>query len=345
MDPITMPVHIGEGRLPSDFARYAKRFSFLELDSEPGKVPAKARLRACAEQAPEGFVFSLIVPAVVASLEGGDAALEALKRANALANMLDARWWVVRTPALVRPTRRTREQLGELFTRLRDGGRRIAWEPRGLWEDAAASETALELGAHLVRDVAQQAPPPASTLYARILALGRGTRVGLGLAAAVADRLRDIDEAFVVVEGRGAQELQRAVLAAAAEPLAATAPLVAGPIRPAPRDEDADEDDLDEDEDDLDEDDLTSGEDIEGDDDLVGKDDELDPDEDDDDDDDDDLDADDDDLDDDDDDLDDDDDDVDLDADDEDEDDDDDDEPDEDEKLVEGDDRPRRSKE
>jgi uncharacterized protein YecE (DUF72 family) len=269
-----MPVHIGEARLVGDFARYAKRFSFLELDTEPGRVPAKARLRTCAEQAPDGFVFSLIVPSLVASLEPSDEALQALRRAQTIATLLESKWWVVRTPAQVRPTRRTREQLAELFTRLREGERRIAWEPRGVWEDTAAAETAAELGVHLVRDVAQQAPPAAPTLYSRILALGRGTRVGLGLAAAVAERLHGFDEAFVVVEGRGALELSRAVIASAEELDEPRALKRSAPLRaPSPEDDDSLEDDdelddeasegddetLDEDLDDEDDGDLDDG--------------------------------------------------------------------------------------
>jgi uncharacterized protein DUF72 len=275
---ITMPVHIGEARLVGDFTRYTKRFSFIELDTEPGHIPSKARLRACAAQAPDGFVFSLIVPTLVASLETNEQALEAYKRAEATARLLGSKWWVVRTPAQVRPTRRSREQLAELFARLRDGGQRIAWEPRGVWEDSAAAETAGELSVHLVHDVAQQAPPPEATLYSRILALGRGSRVGLGLAVAVAERLRGFDEAFVVVEGRGAQELQQAVAARAAEPDDANAPALAPPLRsplvssarssdddlelevPGDLDErTADDDDLD-DEDDDDDDELEESE-------------------------------------------------------------------------------------
>jgi hypothetical protein len=48
-------------------------------------------------------------------------------------------------------------------------------------------------------------------LYSRLLALGRGARVGLSLADTVVERLRGYDEAFVVVEGQGAKEIQQAL--------------------------------------------------------------------------------------------------------------------------------------
>lgn len=204
-------VLVGETHLPRDFARYARQYSFLELDCEPGTVPGKARLQSCAAQAPEGFIFSLVVPAALASLEAGEEAERALKAARAIANVLRPRWWVVRTPPSVRPTRKAREDLSALFERLRSPEIRIAWEPHGLWEEAAASETATALGAHVVHDLAQTAPRAGNVLYARLQAFGRGARVSLGLAERIAERASAFPEAFVAVEGKGAREIQRAL--------------------------------------------------------------------------------------------------------------------------------------
>lgn len=204
-------VLVGETHLPRDFSRYARQYSFLELDCEPGSVPGKARLQSCAAQAPEGFVFSLVVPGALASLEAGEAAERALKAARAIANVLRPRWWVVRTPPSVRPTRKAREELSALFERLRSPEIRIAWEPHGLWEEAAASETAAALGAYVVHDLAQSAPRSGEVLYARLQAFGRGARVSLGLAERVAERASAFSEAFIAVEGKGAQEIQRAL--------------------------------------------------------------------------------------------------------------------------------------
>ena len=112
-------VRVGETHIPRDFARYAREFSFLELDCEPGNVPGKARLQSCAARAPEGFVFSLVVPAALAQLQPGEASEQALDAAQRVARLLKARWWVVRTPPSVRPTRKAREDLAQLFDRLR----------------------------------------------------------------------------------------------------------------------------------------------------------------------------------------------------------------------------------
>jgi uncharacterized protein YecE (DUF72 family) len=210
--PRTMTTaRVGETRLPKNFKRYAKQFSLLELDSEPGNVPGKARLEACAAAAPPGFTFSLVVPSRVASLEAGPEFDKAWKAAANVARVLRAQWWVVRTPAEVRPTRRTRESLAALVARLKEGGMRVAWEPRGVWDEAAAGDTADAIGAALVQDIAREEPRPGRVLYSRLLALGKGARVGLSLADVVAERLSRYEEAFVVVEGQGAREIQQAL--------------------------------------------------------------------------------------------------------------------------------------
>lgn len=202
---------VGETRLPKNFKRYTKQFSLLELDCEPGSVPGKARLQSCAAVAPPGFIFSLILPSALASLEGGPEAERLMKAAKAVARVLRAQWWVVRTPPEARPTRRVRESLAALTARLKEDGMRVAWEPRGVWDETAAGETADANGAVLVQDIAREAPRPGPVLYSRLLALGRGARVGLSLADTVVERLRGYDEAFVVVEGQGAKEIQQAL--------------------------------------------------------------------------------------------------------------------------------------
>lgn len=204
-------VLVGETRLPKNFRRYANQYSLLELDCEPGTIPGKARLEACAQAAPEGFVFSLIVPSRLAQLVDGDESEKAWKTAATVARILKAKWWVVRTPAEVRPTRRARDDMGKLFRRLGESGMRVAWEPRGVWDEHVAAETAESMGVHLVQDLAREEPLSERVLYTRLLALGRGARVGLSLADLVVERVRGFEEAFVVVEGQGAREIQQAL--------------------------------------------------------------------------------------------------------------------------------------
>jgi hypothetical protein len=262
---------VGETRLPKNFKRYARQFSLLELDCEPGSVPGKGRLEECAAAAPDGFVFSLVVPARLASLEAGPEADKAWKHAQNVARRLGgkASWWVVRTPAEVRPTRRSRESLAALAARLKEGGGRVAWEPRGVWDESAAGDFADSIGVTLIQDVAREVPRPGPVLYSRLLALGKGGRVGLSLADLIAERMHAHDEAFVVVEGQGAREIQQALGlgAAAEEDLLDADATVAGQgdasadtsedgedTDEADFDDDADDDDLDDEEDDADDD-------------------------------------------------------------------------------------------
>jgi len=100
---------------------------------------------------------------------------------------------------------------------------RVAWEPRGLWEESAAKEAADNMGAVLVQDIAHEAPLPGKVLYSRLLALGRGGRVSLSVADVVAQRMREYEQAYVVTEGQGAREIQQALgLAIEDEQLAAS---------------------------------------------------------------------------------------------------------------------------
>jgi hypothetical protein len=156
-------------------------------------------------------VFSLVVPGALGNLSTGEEAAKAWKSAQQVARVLRARWWVVRTPAEVRPTTRARQELGVLFERLKEGGMRVAWEPRGLWEPDTAGATADALGVHLVLDVGREAPRPGKVLYTRLLALGKAARIGLSLADRVAERAHAFEEAFIAVEGKGAQEIQKAL--------------------------------------------------------------------------------------------------------------------------------------
>jgi uncharacterized protein DUF72 len=249
---------VGESRLPKNFKRYARQFSLLELDCEPGNLPGREKLQSCAALAPEGFVFSLVVPSRVASLEPGAELDKGFKAALNVARILKAQWWVVRTPAEVRPTRRSRDSLGALAARLKENGMRVAWEPRGVWDEVAAAEAADAIGVSLIVDIAREAPRPGPVLYSRLLALGRGARVGLSLADLVVERVRAHEEAFVVVEGQGAREIQQALGIAAADE-AEDDDLLPNGLDDS--DGDAGESDEDTDEDDLDEDDLDEDED------------------------------------------------------------------------------------
>jgi len=203
-----MWLHIGQSALYGDISRYAQRFNLLELRAEPGRLPKTATLNRWLASVPAGFRFSVMLPRAVGSLVPGEAHEAALGYALERARALEAAWLVLQTPASVMPGARSPRRLAELVERLA-GSWRIAWEPRGLWEDDEAEQLAKSLGVHLVRDLTRCEPPAAQVLYTRLLALGEAAELRGAAIEALAERLVGSSEAWVVVEGRGAGRAAR----------------------------------------------------------------------------------------------------------------------------------------
>jgi uncharacterized protein YecE (DUF72 family) len=233
-------VHVGQASLKGHLERYAKTFDLLEVRSDPA-LPSLKHLKRLSQQAPEGFSFSLVLPRKLSELsETPDAGKLAEVRTAAAA--LGARFVLVRTPATFAPSARSRARFAALVKGL-EGAGTIAWEPRGIWTDEEIASVAAELGVLAVRDLAEQDPIPGPLVYTRLLALGRNTRIGSGAIERVSERLEEVEEAFIVVEGQGAVQLAKR-------------------LRGGESPEDSeDEDDEDEDEDESDDDESGDGED------------------------------------------------------------------------------------
>ena len=187
-----------------DIGRYAERFNMLELRAEPGKLPRAARLRSWLSEVPEGFVFSVVLPQRVGELQASPDARALLDQALATAEVVRAGWIVLQTPASVTPTKRSRERLAALVEQLPHGERRLAWEPRGVWQDEEAERVASALGIHLVRDVSRSPAPTGDVVYSRMRGIGDASRVRVSAVERVAERLAGFSESFVVIEGEGA---------------------------------------------------------------------------------------------------------------------------------------------
>jgi uncharacterized protein YecE (DUF72 family) len=233
-----MELHVGQAALRGDIGRYARRFDLLELRAELGKLPRSKQLREWAKAVPEGFVFSVVLPRVVGALEARADFEPALEQALASAEALSAGWLVLQTPPTVMPSARTRRRLGELLARLPRAERRIAWEPRGVWQEEEAEQLALDLDICVVRDLSRQPPAPGTAAYCRLLALGESSRVRAGDIEQVSENLAEFDEAFVVIEGAGAVRAAQMLRQLAGESASSL--------------EEDDEDDDEDDEDDLD---------------------------------------------------------------------------------------------
>jgi uncharacterized protein YecE (DUF72 family) len=198
-----MQLYVGQTALRGEITAYARRFSLLELAAEPGALPRRSRLRGWRAETGEHFVFSVRLPSIVGRLEQGSARSEALERALGVAEALEARWLVLCTPAEVTPCEQVRQRLRRLGAELGGGRQRIAWEARGLWEDAQEEAMARELDWVVVRDLRRRPSPPGDVVYTRLLALGSSSRQNEAGLARVAERIASKAEAFVLVEGGG----------------------------------------------------------------------------------------------------------------------------------------------
>jgi uncharacterized protein YecE (DUF72 family) len=195
-------VHVGQASLLGGLPRYARVFDFLEVRSDPA-LPSKKALYRMKQEAPEGFTFSLVLDKALSELSV-EPTPERVAKLREAAEILGARFILVRTPASVAPSTRTRARLTRLVEALRGAAKSIAWEPRGIWSEEEMLLLSNELELVVVRDLAENDPLPSDVVYTRLLALGRNSRVGSGAIERVSERIEDADEAFVIIEGQGA---------------------------------------------------------------------------------------------------------------------------------------------
>lgn len=197
-----MQLFVGKNQLEGDIARYASRFNLLELRADAKNLPRGARLADWRKRVPMDFAFSIVLPRALGLFESSTIELG---RTLELADALSAQWLLLQTPSSVGPSQRMRDRLSKLFEAVAHDTRRLAWESRGVWEDAQIEEFAAEHGVHVVRDVSMAEPPEGDVVYTRLLALGEGVQVRASAAEHVAALLADREEALVVIEGHGAE--------------------------------------------------------------------------------------------------------------------------------------------
>jgi hypothetical protein len=142
----------------------------------------------------------------VTALQDQEPSAERLVETLAVAAKLDAQWLLVKTPPAARPATRVKERLKKFSELARATGRRVAWEPSGLWEARAAADLAAELGVTLAVDLSKEALEPSGVVYTRLRARGRA--LGEGQLLRLLERLLGAEQAIVIVDGRGADEVQ-----------------------------------------------------------------------------------------------------------------------------------------
>ncbi|HMA91635.1 MAG TPA: DUF72 domain-containing protein, partial [Polyangiaceae bacterium] len=195
-------LYVGQAKLVGPLSRYAGRFNLLEVGAEPGRCPRPATLRRWRSEVPKGFVFSVRLGKSVGGFEADSE--QALEFGLAAAEALEAKWLLLQTPASLGPGQRNRDRLKKLFERLLTSGRHVAWDPRGVWDEAEILPIISEVEVQWARDASRYPMVEEPLAYARIPALGSASRVGLGLAERAGENLRGFEEVYVVIEGEGA---------------------------------------------------------------------------------------------------------------------------------------------
>jgi hypothetical protein len=197
-----MDLYVGLPSLRGRIERY--RFGLLELPVTASLAKNKT-LRAFREAKPS-LVFSLRLPPEVA--EGAGDAQKLLARAVAAADVLGARFVVIATGPRFRPTTANKKRLIELADAVRGEGRRVSWEPRGMWADDELGEWSRAADVLLVRDLARESVGEGDIVYTRLLPFGVGTRVTQHALEKLALALDGKQAAYVVIGGEGAQNAQ-----------------------------------------------------------------------------------------------------------------------------------------
>jgi uncharacterized protein YecE (DUF72 family) len=209
-----MQLYVGRPTIVGDIARYAKTFNMLELRAEPGKVPKPGRLSQWPGSVAERFAFSVMLPAAVSVLDDSPGAAEALTFALRVAEALRSQWIVLQTPPSITPSSRARQRLKDLIQRLPRDERKLAWEPRGPWEEEDMIAFAADHGLHLVRDLTRDEVPVNGSVYTRLRALGGPSRLSAGMADRLVDNFAGAADAYVVIEGDDAGRFSRLLRAA-----------------------------------------------------------------------------------------------------------------------------------
>ena len=193
---------VGQSSLRGALGKYAKRFNLLEMRAELGRVPRAALLRRWTEEVASKFVFSVMLSRHAGRFDQDYTA--ALELGLQTVEALNAKWVVIQTDPTVGPSQRSKQRLQGLFAHFLEAGRRVAWEPHGVWQDEDAAAWTRELGVHLVRDISRGEAINEAIIYSRLPGLGTSSRMSAGALENAAASLMHASEAYVVVCGDGA---------------------------------------------------------------------------------------------------------------------------------------------
>jgi uncharacterized protein YecE (DUF72 family) len=203
---------VGLPQLVGKLATYADRYDCVEIKPVDTALPKASKLAQWREQVPPSFAFSVILPKAVAAFEPGS--LDALESALEAARVLQASTLVLVSPPSIRPTKKNRERIGELASRLPRDAHTLAWQASGMWEIEDVMATAALHQLNPIVDASMSPLPPGPMVYTRIRALGHAAQLGADRIDQIAHQLAGRREATVIVEGDQARKLRTELRAA-----------------------------------------------------------------------------------------------------------------------------------
>jgi uncharacterized protein YecE (DUF72 family) len=197
--------HIGAKDLRGAISAYAKRFDLLEVrvalgDGREKAEPSLATLKRWRKAVPPHFDFAVVAGPYLSSAKASDLAQLELDAARAAIDALQARCFVLRTPAEVTPTTLWRGRIGKIVERVPHDVTHFVWDPAGLWELDDAAAQARSFDAVLAVDPAKDAVPRGPVAYLRLRALGATRSFGPAALDRIVRAVGPRRDVFAVIE-------------------------------------------------------------------------------------------------------------------------------------------------
>ena len=205
-----MAVHVGCSGLPLKRAQYYETLKAVEVLPVQEVPPRPASARRWREEAPGGFVFTMVASRLLCSppdqlppgldgdvkkyggLQLSEEVLSLYQRTIDAAVALEAQVLVFITPPQIGPGRRGKEALAQFFKRVDRRGINFAWEAHGPWEDEEVIELCHEHDLIRCVDPLRDYIPEEGRAYGR---LGPFAAMGRSLADDELERIAEALEA------------------------------------------------------------------------------------------------------------------------------------------------------
>jgi hypothetical protein len=203
-----MEFFFGQASLRGEISRYlGQGFNLLELLARPSLLPKLKKLPSFHSQAPDDFVFSVVMDPDAFGDASSKVTQRAVEYSLRVAEALKARFLVMRPPSSFRPSASAERRLASMTDELRTAGHRVAWEATGLWQPSLARPLARRLDLTRVQRTELLEPEP--TTYLRLMQLGVERSRLVHSLDAIAAKLADCDQVYVVLEGPGGTRIHR----------------------------------------------------------------------------------------------------------------------------------------